>query len=106
MALRLIATIDDPSGSQSTFAPRAINNSAQIAGYYTTSEGTFGFAEFTPGTFTPISRPIGVIGPTNRPLTVATGINDAGQIVGYSTGWAVSPLFPETNSFIYNGQNN
>jgi probable HAF family extracellular repeat protein len=101
MPTYLIATLDDPSGSVGTVA-RGINNSGQITGYYSfnggpfTNGGSSGFEELTPGNITSFDVQTG----SGPPSTVATGINNAAQISGYSSGLLGS--FEATEGFIYN----
>ncbi len=74
----------DNNGSFSSFSypgaddtyPHAINNSGQIAGFYTASTVPFGFV-YDGSTYTSINY-------TSGYETFAYGINDAGVVVGYS----------------------
>jgi probable HAF family extracellular repeat protein len=69
-------TINDPLGTNGTFA-FGINNKSQIVGEYIDSSGIpHGFL-YSGGVYTTINDPLGTNG------TVAQGINDKGQIVGY-----------------------
>ena len=73
-------TIIDVPGASYTFA-NGINNTGQIVGSFE-KNGVHGFIE-TRGTFSTIDVP-GVSAPGGRRVsTVATGINDAGHIVGF-----------------------
>lgn len=65
------ATFDVP-GARGTL-PGGINNSGQVVGYYTASGDVHGFT-FNGATFTSFDAP--------GTWTLATGINDSGQIVG------------------------
>jgi probable HAF family extracellular repeat protein len=75
------ATLDATSAGE-TFAT-GINNVGQIVGYYIDGLGTHGFL-YNPnsGTYTTLDAPGSVNGPGGLIGTPASGINDAGQIVG------------------------
>ncbi|MGH9567738.1 MAG: hypothetical protein ACRD4I_17320, partial [Candidatus Angelobacter sp.] len=62
-------------GSQST-AANNINNRFQVVGFFADSSGTHGFL-LSQGTYKTLNYP------TVPNFTVATGINDADEVVGY-----------------------
>src|SRR5262249_41823721 len=69
-------TIDDPldTGTMLPLGGLAINNSGQIVGNYTDSNGTVHGFLYSKGTYTTLDDPSGA--------TVPLGINNLGQIVG------------------------
>jgi len=64
-------------GSSQTYV-YGINDSGQVAGYFTDSAGGYGFID-ADGVFTAISAP-------GSSQTYVIGINDSGQVVGYDGG--------------------
>jgi probable HAF family extracellular repeat protein len=93
-------TINDPSagvhpGGFSTYA-HSINNLGQIVGYYVDSNGGvhgFLYSGGTNGTYATLNDPSAYSGSGNG--TVTFGINNSGQIVGYSS-----------RAFLYSGGTN
>ncbi len=73
-----LSEVDDPFATGGTYV-LGINDSGQVAGYYTDDIGVHGFVE-TAGNYTTINDPL----PGNE-NTYVLGINDAGQIVGDDT---------------------
>ncbi|HUB13573.1 MAG TPA: PEP-CTERM sorting domain-containing protein [Acetobacteraceae bacterium] len=82
------------SGSTATFGG-GINAAGTVAGWYNDATGTHGFASAVSSSFSP--TPIDATGAIPG-TTIVTGINDAGQVVGYYTG--TDNL---THGFIYSG---
>jgi hypothetical protein len=78
---------DAPSGDPLSLTATAINNSDDVAGFYTTAGGTVdGFLKSAGGVFTPIAVP-------GAAWTKAWGVNDNGMVVGTytdDTGTAVT----------------
>ena len=73
-------TIDDPNAVQTLFKGtlvQGINNNGELVGLYNTNSGVFGFYEIG-GIFTTLPDP----SPGLTKSFVASGVNDAGQIVG------------------------
>jgi probable HAF family extracellular repeat protein len=64
----------DPPGSRGTFATK-INDRGQIVGEYEAAEGTRRAFIHSSGSYTPIDAP------GDRPSTIATDVNDRGDIV-------------------------
>src|SRR5712671_3985436 len=76
---------DDPSADPGTTAAYGINDAGLIVGSYAKASGQTAFL-YDPngGTWTTLDDPLaGPIGTITTGITVATGINASGQIVGY-----------------------
>jgi hypothetical protein len=81
----VFTTINGPAGFTSPF-PYGINEAGQISGTYCDASGVLGCSAFldTGGVFTQISVP-------GAETTNGHGINDAGDVVGYSVPAAPAP---------------
>ncbi|MGO9018060.1 MAG: hypothetical protein ACLQVJ_06875 [Syntrophobacteraceae bacterium] len=95
----VFTTLDDPLASSATVAT-GINDNGQVVGYYFDSGGTHGFLE-SGGVFTTLDGPsfpcTGLI-LVDCYSTVASGINNNGQVVGSYNGAAgVSQAFIATD---------
>src|SRR5262249_53491629 len=97
-------TLDDPlagqGSGQGTFA-RGINSSGQIVGFYVDSGDTAHGFLYGGGVYTTIDDPSAGHGqdPRGNRGTFATGINDAGQIVGYYRDDTFN--LSQTHGFLY-----
>jgi len=82
MPVYTYTTIDDPldTGTMATFGGLAINNSGQIVGNYTDSNGKVHGFLYSNSTYTTLTVPSGGMVPFA--VTVPLGINNLGQIVG------------------------
>jgi probable HAF family extracellular repeat protein len=105
MAIREIATLDDPPGTN--IAATGINNLGQIAGSYLDNFASFvGFLQLTPGIITTFKVPrIGFIFGTTNPVDTVGDLNDQGLVVGSTAGMVGKFGPPETAGFIYNSGN-
>jgi probable HAF family extracellular repeat protein/VCBS repeat-containing protein len=89
-----VFTTIDPPGSVFTAYPN-INNTGEIAGYYVLGATglNYGYVyQISNGLYTSID--------TNSYLTIASGINDLGQIIGHFDPY---PWYPPTYGYIYTG---
>ncbi len=87
-------------GGSTTSTPTALNNSDQVVGYYytTASNGKTSIPfVYTPGTGGTVGTVVNVPGNYTAFTSKATGINDAGLVVGYNSSSAGA-----MDSFIYN----
>ena len=76
-------TFDAPGALYDT-KPSGINDAGQIMGTFNIGNASHGFVRDAGGTFTTIDDPDTIAsGPPNGTGTMADGINDAGQIVGF-----------------------
>jgi probable HAF family extracellular repeat protein len=76
--------VNDPSARAGSTIANGINASGQIVGWYLDSGGTSHGFLYSGGTYTTLTDPFAVSGDSDHPNgTVASGINDAGQVVGY-----------------------
>jgi probable HAF family extracellular repeat protein len=98
-------TLDDSSGAAGSTLAHGINASGQIVGEYVDSGGTSHGFLYSGGTYTTLTNPFAINGdPNHTNGTVALGINDAGQIVGYYYGSPAQPgASPPRHGFIYSG---
>jgi probable HAF family extracellular repeat protein len=109
MSIYTYATLDDPSaavvdGYRDVTVVQGINDSGQIVGYY--FAGSFGVYKvhgfvYSNGVYTSIDDPFDGPSTGNQGGTFATGINNAGQIVGYYNSYLYAPTnygFLETNN--------
>jgi len=93
----IFTQLSDPNATIATYAT-GINNSGTVVGYYYNSPdlgdphgaSSHGFI-YSNGTYTTLDAPNSVAG-----TTIATGINNSGQVVGYFEG-----LSAQYNGFIY-----
>ena len=98
-------TLDDPFDSNGgTTSALGINDQGQIVGLYQVSgnfpnRGMYGFVE-KGGIYTTIDDPLASTAPPGAHTTVAFGINNAGQIVGYYDYLNVTDV---TRGFLDNG---
>ena len=100
----IYTAINDPLATVNTI-PRDINDKGQIVGYYQDVTSSGGLANhgfiYSKGIYTAVDDPFASINPHGGSTangTVALGINDKGQVVGYyfdSTG--------STHGFLYSG---
>ena len=98
-------TLDDLSGTAGSTLAHGINASGQIVGEYVDSGGTSHGFLYSGGTYITLTDPFAISGdPNHTNGTVALGINDAGQIVGYYYGSpAQAGDSPPRHGFIYSG---
>src|SRR5204863_7137588 len=82
----IYTTLDDPLATGGTFAT-GINNAGEVVGYYFDygDPKTHGFL-YSDGIYTTLDDPSATVGSAfGSGSTVANGIDDAGDIVGYYT---------------------
>jgi probable HAF family extracellular repeat protein len=85
-------TLTDPVGSST--APLGIGDEGQVIGFYRDGNGDAHGFLYSGGSYTAIDDPLGVGG------TIATGINNNGQIVGY---YASYPNLAGEHGFVDSG---
>jgi probable HAF family extracellular repeat protein len=97
--------VNGSSARAGSTVAHGINASGQIVGEYVDSGGTSHGFLYSGGTYTTLTDPFAINGdPNHTNGTVALGINDAGQIVGYYYGSpAQAGASPPRHGFIYSG---